>query len=341
MNSPLHVACCAGHDALVPLLVSGGAEVDQEAHGITPLRLACQNGHLDTVRRLLTEGANVNKPLKAGLSPLAVAALNGHTQIAQELIAAQSDLNSTDFAGCTPLYHAVKNAHYGVCKVLLEADANPNLATNAGDFPINIAALYGNSNIVELLIRHKCDVDPVWSDCVSRGESPICSAIQRQHLQVVRKLVNAGAVLDSPSATEDIYRLSPLLEVLRIPGVNPDLLCALIQGGCDVDRPCCLFNMKPLEYAILNRQRTAVELLLKADCQSKISPRWLSSLKSDCPDIVVVVEAASCIVRTLKAICRANIRHYLDYGRSYRQKVINLEIPTTVQEFLLFQDIND
>ena len=52
--TPLFVACQQGHVDVARLLLDNGAEVDR--NGATPLFVACQNGHVDAARLLLEHG---------------------------------------------------------------------------------------------------------------------------------------------------------------------------------------------------------------------------------------------------------------------------------------------
>jgi len=48
---------------------------------MTPLFLACHEGHVDAVRLLLDKGAEVNRATKNGNTPLAIAQKKGHSSI--------------------------------------------------------------------------------------------------------------------------------------------------------------------------------------------------------------------------------------------------------------------
>ena len=62
-------------------MLDNGAEVDRaNKGGVTPLLIACQQGHLDVARLLLERGADVNRATEKG-TPLAIAQKKGHSSI--------------------------------------------------------------------------------------------------------------------------------------------------------------------------------------------------------------------------------------------------------------------
>ena len=54
---PLHAAARTGDVEAITQLLDGGAEVDAEKNGATPLFVACEGGHVDAARLLLERGA--------------------------------------------------------------------------------------------------------------------------------------------------------------------------------------------------------------------------------------------------------------------------------------------
>ena len=324
----MHLASKGGHRDIVKLLLENAADTNSALDGISPLRLAAQYGHDEVVSCLLQHGADVNMPHKGGLSPLAVAAINGYPAITRQLMEAGSNANGKDFAGATPLFHAVKNGQKDVCGILLEHGADTNILTNAKECALSMAALYGYLPIVDILLQGGADVLGVG--CI---ESPVTSAVKRQHIQIVQKLIQAGASLDLSDDTHfDAVR--PLIETLRMRKLNMDLLRVILQGGTNVDTPC-LFNISPLEYAILNEHKEGVTMLLEADC----NPKLLYSDARDHVGITNIIKNAVRMPRTLRRICRREIRKFLGYGLNYQRKVQHLEIPFVLKEFLIFQDL--
>ena len=92
--TPLYIACQNGHVDAARLLLEKGAEVDRAVSegyykGQTPLYAACQNGHVDAARLLLEKGAEVDRANKWGERPLSIAKRKGHSSIVALLEAHQ------------------------------------------------------------------------------------------------------------------------------------------------------------------------------------------------------------------------------------------------------------
>ena len=56
-------------------------EPKNDGSGITPLYVACQNGHNAIVAVLLATNADVNQPRDNGATPLIIACNEGHTDV--------------------------------------------------------------------------------------------------------------------------------------------------------------------------------------------------------------------------------------------------------------------
>lgn len=87
----------------------------------------------------------------------------GDAKTVQQLLSAGADVNACDAAGWTPLSRAVYNPElkHGfpeVVRVLVGAGANLEAAIAYGVRPLMLAAGYGETAIVELLIQSGADV---------------------------------------------------------------------------------------------------------------------------------------------------------------------------------------
>jgi hypothetical protein len=68
------------------MLLGHGAQVNQaDNDGITPLYIACQEGHASVCEMLLSHGADINKHGNA-FSPLSIASRNGHVSVSHLLL---------------------------------------------------------------------------------------------------------------------------------------------------------------------------------------------------------------------------------------------------------------
>jgi len=77
-ETPLHVAAREGHEAVVTLLISRGADVNAiNEYGRSALHLAAINKKLKTVEALIAAGADANNKDRNGDKPLAFATFSG------------------------------------------------------------------------------------------------------------------------------------------------------------------------------------------------------------------------------------------------------------------------
>lgn len=103
----------------------------------TPLMLAALRGQEALVIQLLLKGAEVNKK---GWSPLHYAATGGHARISAILLGVHADVNAESPNGTTPLMMAAMYGNSDTVKVLLNAGAETypvnDLGLTAEDFAI-------------------------------------------------------------------------------------------------------------------------------------------------------------------------------------------------------------
>ncbi|XP_075927334.1 uncharacterized protein LOC116948064 isoform X3 [Petromyzon marinus] len=124
-QSPLHLAIITGQEALVAVLLSGGASpAALDRHGMNAVHLACSAGQTHVLALLLAQ------PACRGL------------------------LNSHDFSGMTPLHVAVKGSCVSAVSRLLENQVNVDaLDWKNGSSALIYAVENDNIEIVELLIK--------------------------------------------------------------------------------------------------------------------------------------------------------------------------------------------
>ncbi|KXX72873.1 Ankyrin repeat domain-containing protein 17 [Madurella mycetomatis] len=135
------------------------------------------------------------------LTPLAWAAFIGHQSLVQVMLTAMRQreeqegvgadvLNARDPKyGRTPLWWAVRHGHRGTAQLLLETDGvNPDAQDNRLQSPLARAAVNGQAELVELLLRSGGDrIDLNSKD--KYGLTPLCSAASYGKKRVVRLLL--------------------------------------------------------------------------------------------------------------------------------------------------------
>jgi len=114
------------------------------------------HGDVAAMKRLLDAGLDPNARDAAGYTPLIAAARAGNVPMVRLLTSRGADPNLPDTAvnSWTPLLHAVHKAQPRSTAALLDAGANANGADSYGQTPLMMAAGYGYTDIVKILLTH-------------------------------------------------------------------------------------------------------------------------------------------------------------------------------------------
>lgn len=131
--TPLHMACCSGHEKVVQLLLSRQASTSVATDGgSTPLALACVNQHTHIVQLLLDAGASPDQPKAAGPSPLALACASGDERTVKALLGAGATAGLTPADGATapPLLASCMQGRPEIARLLLASGAGIDGARN-------------------------------------------------------------------------------------------------------------------------------------------------------------------------------------------------------------------
>lgn len=149
---------------------------------------AAYNGRVLFLQNLLSQGTCVNLATLDGVSPLFVACQQGHTACAKMLIDKGANVNSSTVEQTTPLSEACDRGHMACVTLLLQHGATAQ-GSSLSDSPIHRAAAKGHLECIETLVHHGADVDLH----VDKSGSPLYTASTNQYLSTVRKLLQLGA----------------------------------------------------------------------------------------------------------------------------------------------------
>ena len=145
-------------DAITTLLRRGFDPNTRDPNGQVGLTLALQNGSLKAFAALMAaRQVNVEARNAQDESPLMMAALKGNVDAVKALLARDADVNKTGWA---PLHYAASAGspqHAQIISLLLERHAYIDAASPNGTTPLMMAAHYGSTEAVQLLLEEGAD----------------------------------------------------------------------------------------------------------------------------------------------------------------------------------------
>jgi len=192
--TPLILAATAGHDKVVEILLNHGADIEAQSERTkdTPLSLACSGGRYEVVEILLSRGANKEHRNVSDYTPLSLAASGGYTNIIKLLLAHGAEINSRTGSklGISPLMLAAMNGHTAAVKLLLDmgSDINAQIETNRNT-ALTLACFQGRHEVVSLLLDRKANVE----HRAKTGLTPLMEAASGGYTEVGRVLLDKGA----------------------------------------------------------------------------------------------------------------------------------------------------
>ena len=232
----LHFAVQEGHRDVVEVLIDAGADIDaRTSEGCTPLHYACGGGKLAIVKVLVKAGADVCATYNEGATTCVMSAVHDrHTETVRYLVGLpEVDVNAANNRSCILLHAAVtrcNESHPDIVEVLIDAGADIEAKNGCGRSPLLLACEVGKLNAVKLLVEagaRVCATDDQGATCLilaayfghtetvrylvglpdvdvnltaNEGETALHYASRKKHTDVVRVLVEHGAVCSTDCA---------------------------------------------------------------------------------------------------------------------------------------------
>ncbi len=218
---PLHQATMEGYGEITSRLLEADAEVDTIVENCTALSYAVIDGNADVVRQLLQAGADVDTGDLDGCETLDWAYLHKRSIYWMILPMSRKAKTSLTISGIL----SAANRGKQVLSKYLDEHRGRNL--KSGQMELEEALWYaiveGKSYSAAITVLLEFGVDPN-TETVNTSESPLYLAAMNYDIDLVERLLNAGARIDSPGVLEAVaWRESGF-----------DTLNFLIEQGIDV-----------------------------------------------------------------------------------------------------------
>ena len=350
---PLHYAAWGGHLRVVEMLTSEANVNAQGYRGRTMLNIGAIRGHKDIFHLLLNRNAKLELAADDGSTPLMNAVRNNHSEIAHLLINRGANIHTIDDEHRTLLHEAAHNGDYDLAKVLIDRQCDVHAVSNFGDTPFLDAVYSNNLKIVELISSLEVDG---YRHQNKLGLTPIHVAAEEGNLQMVDKLLDAGATLDSidrigrtalsMAANEGRHALVELLlsQGLNVNG-HDDCFCTplsvvcdnghvrfaeiLLRHDADIHKRTKHNNMTPLHHAAAMHRPQIIRKLvglgadtLSRDCYANSALDYASTHAASSQAIKdEEMPYVSLNLANRRAILWRNIRHELESLLSLSQPV--------------------
>jgi len=210
----------------IELAKNPGSLDSKNEFGQTPLELASWKGHAAVVRFLIGEGADVNHKDMMDGTPLHLAVMGGHIKIVELLILEGAEINPISKDGRTPFKMAFERGHINVIEIFIEngikVDSRESLY---GRTLLHQAAILGNKELVEFLIRKGADVN----DRDNGGKIPLDLANICDHKDIAGLLKAEGREVH-PKQALDIYYVANEGFLISAGGIKVLIDSLFIEG---------------------------------------------------------------------------------------------------------------
>jgi ankyrin repeat protein len=250
-NSPLILAAAMNRLDTVQRLLAHTKKPDillREMEGKTAFWFAVANENLEMTKLLLSQGSKINLPDKSGASVLTTTVLHKKYEVLDFLIAKGVDINMADQSGSTPLMAAIglQGKNRPVVLKYLEKflTFKPKVNHQAGDdSALHMAAFFGFGDAVKLLLANGADIN---LQSRASGRTPLYVTAISKNIDTAKLLMKEGAKTE----IADKAGYTPLTAAVIV--ADPDMVRTLVEGGAVMDVRTAASNLTPLVMAATN-----------------------------------------------------------------------------------------
>uniref|UniRef100_A0A665X2C6 Ankyrin repeat and SOCS box containing 15b n=1 Tax=Echeneis naucrates TaxID=173247 RepID=A0A665X2C6_ECHNA len=339
---PQHAAAVQPQQEILHVVLQDLTLEEQTGDGDTALTLAAEAGLVKNVHMLLQHTASPHNTNSRNESPLLIAVRQNSYDMVLALIMGGAFVEQVCLTKWTATHEAAKVGCPAILMLLLRHGAKVTARDGHGVTPLGIAAEYGNTEALEILIEYgkilETSKNACWVilydasgsgnlDCIKlllehganpnvasyASELPIHRAAYEGHILALRTLI--------PITTKRAIRLSGHSPVhSAADGGQVECLELLIQRGYDVNLDKHTHNYgdlraTPLYFAVSNGDITCAEMLLAAGARTDLDP-------------------LRCILVAIRAERYELVQLLLSYGAEvncYFRVISNTTFPTALQ----------
>ncbi|KAI8746561.1 ankyrin repeat and KH domain-containing protein 1 [Biomphalaria glabrata] len=335
-----------GVNVLKHLLEKGAGVNRRSKHGWTALHVAALDNQYDCAETLLEYGADVNI-MCDGRTPLHRAVRN--VSLVKLFLESHANVNAEDSYGNTPLMLTLKKWGYlkNVVKLLIAFGADVNKKDHSGKSPLWLAAEKLNTTILSLLLDANADLDQD-----DRRQKSVLSIVLDKSFPSEEIQQTAIKLLEHGANVEFVRR--DIIHNLIASNNDGILIQKLIKSGIwptDISLTRRFFGWPETSVSPL-----AVSLILDSlDFASYFINNWYLT-KSDVKilsrneDILTYLEQrksralpylkeVSRQPMKLELLCFITVSSALGSDGNRRQRVLNSELPASLQNQLLFSKL--
>lgn len=188
-NTSLDMAIVFGNIPLVKHFLTSVPE----SHKKLLLHTAVRHHQIEVLKYLLQESLDPNETNTAEQTPLHFAAKTGDSEMVQLLLEHNASADAVDELGETPLHIAVRSGCVDVVELLLKHNPNSARVKNVNGYsPLHIAAEYNHSEIVDIFYEINGT-----DDVTNEGYSPLCLAAMNGNQEALDALLKHRANVEA------------------------------------------------------------------------------------------------------------------------------------------------